>query len=510
MKKYLIIEFSILLSLVVLLLLISIIFPYLYNQSILNQSFNINNPKVVLSANPPSASTIIYASNGEVIGKIYNSEMQGYNYVKNKSLYQNKSILYHLINIPPYASNPDVLYLAIKMKKYILDVLVNNKTINKSEYTQAINNFDKPYFDVIHTPFFTEYTMNKLMQNYQKYVLAGNLKVYTTVSPQWNTIAQNIVTQDIQKYIIPVGGSEASFVADNPKNGAIIAMIGGGNYSQEQLNMADVPLQQGSAMKPLIYVKAFEMGYSPLTQIDDAPVSYGNYSPTDYEGYTVGWVSIDRAINQSINIPAIKMFARIGYQNGLNMVQKLGLNLNTNIFYGLPLILGDAGVPIVRMVGAYNALNNGGYYAQSTPFQKIVFNNNTIFNLDKITPKRVITANAAAEMDQVLGDTALKQPLYGSHTYYYSIQGRPYGSKDGTSNGPRDITDYEFIPQITVGVWAGNINNALMSQNAVGAFQTGPIAHSFIMDYIQQNNLPVINYPTPTLPTLNSTTSTIP
>ncbi|MHB8443297.1 MAG: hypothetical protein ACYDAS_02935 [Patescibacteria group bacterium] len=469
--------------------------------------FNGFNPAESLSQ--PKAATTIYASNNEIIGKIYGPEMKAYQYVSNPSAYAGHSILYHLENIPPYSSDPNVLSLAMKAKNDFMQFLYKGGAITKSDITLANQNTNTPYFSILHTPYFTEYVIHKLYQNYQKYLLLGGLQVYTTVNPTLNTLAQQIVTSDFQKYDVPIGADSAAMVADNPTNGYVLAMIGGPNNGA-YLNMADVPRQQGSAMKPLIYVKAFEMGYSPQTMIDDSPICYGNYCPTDYEGYTVGWVSIDRAINQSINIPAIKMLARIGYQNGFNTLLKEGIQLNPKVYVGLPLVLGAAGIPLVRMVGAYNALNNGGYYAQSTPFIKIVYNNQTILNNTNPPKNRILNANAVAEMDAVLGDTALKAPLYGSYTYYYSVQGRPYGSKDGTSNGPRDITDYMFIPQITVGVWAGNINDSLMSQNAVGAFQTGPIAHQFIMDYIKNNNLPIVNFPTPTYPTLNSTTATIP
>ncbi|MCL4392723.1 penicillin-binding transpeptidase domain-containing protein [Patescibacteria group bacterium] len=478
-----------------------------YASGIVYTAYNINNP--LPSIAKPKASTTIYAGS-TVIGKIYPPEMNAYYYEQNKNTYKGKSILYHLENLYPYSTNPNILNDALTLRKQIIGVLKNTKAITKSQYQKTQNINAKPYFTILHAPYFTEYVINKLYQNYSKYVLEGGLKVYTTVNLSLNSLAQSIVTTDTQKYLIPVGASDAALVADNPQNGNILAMIGGSSYAQSQINMADVPRQQGSAMKPLIYVKAFEMGYSPHTMIDDSPVCFGNYCPTDYEGYTVGWVSIDRAINQSINIPAIKMFNRIGYYNGLNTLLSEGIKLNKNVFYGLPLVLGAAGIPLVRMVGAYNALNNGGYYAQSTPFLKITYDGKTILDTTNTPKKRILNANAVAEMDYVLGNTALKQPMYNYATYYYSVQGRPYGSKDGTSNGPRDITDYMFIPQITVGVWAGNESDSLLSGNAVGAFQTGPIAHSLIMDYIAQNHLPVIDYPTPIYPTLNATTSRIP
>jgi membrane peptidoglycan carboxypeptidase len=504
-------ENKIILTILLAVLIIFSVITSLDNKtSLISVNYNGVNPTESINSSPPSASTVIYAKDGEVIGNIYNSQETAYQYLQNPYEYQGKSILYHLINIPPYSSNPDVLLLATETKKDFLDVLKNNHVISTSDYNQAIANFDSPYFQVLHTPYFTEYVIRKLYQKYQKYLLTGGLKVYTTVSPYWNTIAQNIVTQDVAKYTLPYGASDAALVADNPSNGQIIAMVGGPNYSVNQINMADVPRHQGSSMKPLIYIKAFEMGYSPQTMIDDAPICYGSYCPTDYGGQTKGWMSITKAINQSINIPAIKMFARIGYQNGIKTLEAEGIKLNTNRYYGLPLILGDTGVSVVRMVGAYNALNNGGYYAQSTPFLKIIYNGKTLYNANNFKKKRILNANATAEMDTLLGDTAEKEPMYGPETYYYSIQGRPYGSKDGTTNGPKGITVYEFIPQLTVGVWAGNANDSLISPYAVGAFETGPFAHSFIMDYIKEKNLPVVNYPTPVYPKLTSETATIP
>ncbi len=480
------------------------------NVEVLYSQFHGTNPQIT-TIKPPIASTIIYSSEGDIIGKIYGQEEKAYQYEENPSLYQGKSILYHLINIPPYAENSKTLALAITLKDQILHILFQMGAITQSDLKAEKLNTETPYFEVDQDSYFTEYVINQLMAKYSNYVLAGGLKVYTTVNTQLDDMAQQVVSQDYQSYIAPVGGDSAALVADNPTNGYILAMIGGPSYQTQQLNMADIPRQQGSAMKPLIYVKAFEMGYSPDTMIDDSPICYGNYCPVDYEGYTVGWVSIDRAINQSINIPAIKMLAAIGYQNGIDTLEAEGLKLDPNTYYGLPIVLGDAGLTLTNMVGAYNSLANGGYYAQSTPFEKIVGSSGTIIlNNTKLQQKRILDANAVAEMEQVLGDTSLKSPMYGSATYYYSVQGREYGSKDGTSNGPKDITDYMFIPQLSVGGWAGNTNDTNMSQAAVGAFQAGPMVHDFIMNYIQMENLPVENFPTPTYPTLNSTTSSIP
>lgn len=509
-KTLLIILPSILLIAIIASLIITVINIKTNNVTVSYSAFKGTNPSSTV-INPPTASTVIYSSTGGVIGKIYGQEEKAYQYEENPSLYQGTSILYHLINIPPYSSNHTDLAIAIKLKDQLLTMLLNIGAITKADINQEKINTETPYFQVDQDPYFTEYVINKLMAKYSNYVLAGGLKVYTTVNTQIDNMAQQVVSQDYQKYVAPVDANSAALVADNPQNGYILAMIGGPSYQEQQLNMADEPRQQGSAMKPLIYVKAFEMGYSPNTMIDDAPICYGSYCPVDYEGYTVGWVSIDRAINQSINIPAIKMLAAIGYQNGVNTLESEGIKLNPNTYYGLPLVLGDAGLTLTNMVGAYNALANGGYYAQSTPFEKIVESNGAILlNNTNLSQKRILNANAVAEMDQVLGDTSLKAPMYGSVTYYYSVQGREYGSKDGTSNGPKDVTDYMFIPQLSVGGWAGNTNDTNMTQYAVGAFQAGPMVHDFIMNYIQMENLPVENFPTPTYPTLNSTTSQIP
>lgn len=449
--------------------------------------------------------SIIYDNNNTVIGKIYPPfDLEAY-YQKNSPNTLNLSFINYTIKIPPSASNYSSYQTDITIKNAILEYLNITGNISNSDYTEALQNESATIDENITDNYFTDYVINQLHKNYSNDLVQGGLSIHTTVDSVTYQMAQSVVDQDIKSYIAPNGGNSAALVASNPTNGYILALIGGPSWNTTGINMATVPRQQGSSMKPLIYIKGFEDGYSPQTIINDSPISFGAYTPTNYLNKYYGLVTIDQAINQSLNVCAVKMLYTIGYQQGIDMLEQEGISLDPNNYYGLPIILGDAEIPLTQMVGAYNALANGGNYAQTTPFIKITKQNGSVvLDNTNITVKRIMDINAVAMMDTVLGDTSMKQPMYGAATQYYSVQGRPYGSKDGTTNGPKDVTIYEFIPQITVGAWAGNTDNTNMAANATGAFVVGPIAHTFIMQYIQQNNLPVVNFQTPTYPTLDS------
>ena len=112
--------------------------------------------------------------------------------------------VYHLINIPPYSSNQTDLAIAIKLKDQLLTMLLNIGAITQSDINQEKINTETPYFQIDQDPYFTEYVINKLMEKYSNYVLAGGLKVYTTVNTQIDNMAQQVVSEDYQKYVAPV------------------------------------------------------------------------------------------------------------------------------------------------------------------------------------------------------------------------------------------------------------------------------------------------------------------
>lgn len=453
---------------------------------------------------------IFFASDGEEIGRIYAPFQRNYYYTQHPDLLKNTTYLQRLITLTPSSASEAGYKEELQIRNPILTFLNESGILTDADYQQALDNEQTPITEVSQTPYFTSFAIDQAIAQYPSAVNEGNTDFYTSVDVSLYALSQQIVQNGINNNIRPVNGDAACLVASNPQTGEIITMIGGYSYDQSHINMCLIPRHQGSAMKPFVYVKAFEMGYSPQTTINDAPISFGSYVPTDYLGTYMGNISIDQALNQSVNIPALKMLNTIGYDNGLQILKDVGISLDPKMYYGLPLVLGDAEIPVYQMVGGYNAFANGGFYAQTTPFHKITENRKTIFDIATVTKKRVIDENAVAMLDAALGDTQAKYPLYGSSTQYYSIQGRPYGAKDGTSNGPQDIDVYEFIPQLTVGVWAGNVDGSFLSQSAVGVAQTGPMAHEFMMDYIQRNNLPVENFPAPNYPTLDGAHQNVP
>ena len=123
-KILLIILPSILLVAIIASLIITVINIKTNNVTVSYTEFRGTNPSSTI-INPPTASTVIYSSTGGIIGKIYGQEEKAYQYEENPSLYQGTSILYHLINIPPYSSNQTDLAIAIKLKDQLLTMLLN-------------------------------------------------------------------------------------------------------------------------------------------------------------------------------------------------------------------------------------------------------------------------------------------------------------------------------------------------------------------------------------------------
>ena len=123
---------------------------------------------------------------------------------------------------------------------------------------------------------------------------------------------------------------EGSFLALEPKTGAVKAMVGGFDFERSKFNRATQAFRQvGSAFKPIVYAAAIERaGYTPSTIIVDAPVVFpdnqGVWTPHNYDFTFWGLIPVRRAIEQSRNIPAIKTLQAVGIDTGIEYAHKLG------------------------------------------------------------------------------------------------------------------------------------------------------------------------------------------
>lgn len=194
----------------------------------------------------------------------------------------------------------------------------------------------------------------------------------------------------------------AAFVALNNQTGAYRALVGGFDFSASPFNhVTQAWRQPGSAMKPFIYSAALEKGYSPATQVNDAPLTLGSaetggqpWSPQNDDAVYEGAISLRRALAQSKNVAAVRLLRAITPQYAHDFLPRFGLDpAKQPVNYTLA--LGTGAVTPLQMAGAYSVFANGGF--QVTPYliQKVVDARGTV--LFEAKPVAV-----AQEADRVL------------------------------------------------------------------------------------------------------------
>ncbi len=343
--------------------------------------------------------------------------------------------------------------------------------------------------DRIPAPHFVMYVRQQIEQMFGPEVLyrGSGLRIYTTLDPGLQSLAEQIVAQHVAA-LADHQASSGALVAMEPSTGYILAMVGSADFYNEeidgQVNMAIAPRQPGSAIKPLTYVAAFERGWTPATLIWDLQTAFPDgvnppYVPRNYDGRFHGPVLVRSALANSYNIPAVKALQFIGIPALKEMAARLGITTLTREDYGLSLTLGGGEVPLLELTGAYAVFANNGLRVPPTPILYIEDNQGNIL-LDNRRPpagEPVIRPEHAYLITSILSDRQARCPAFGCPNALELS--RPAAAKTGTTNDYRDAWTVGYTPDLVVGVWVGNADNREMDRVA-GSMGAAPIWHDFM------------------------------
>jgi len=373
-------------------------------------------------------------------------------------------------------------------KNRVLDRMLALGFINEDEYNQAKNEQVEFIGDSntgIRAPHFVMYIWQQLAEKYGEEDLATRgLKVITTLDYDLQSDAEEIVKQYALENDKKFNASNAALVAMDPKNGDILTMVGSRDYFDESVdgnyNIALAERQPGSSIKPFVYAKAFEKGYTPATTLFDVQTQFstscapdnftsedGCYSPNNYDNAFRGPVSMRNALAQSLNIPAVKTLYLAGIQDSIKLARDVGLSTLTDWRrYGLTLVLGGGEVTLLDMTGGYSVLANEGVKVPTRSILRIEDNQGNVLEEadEEVSGQRVMDRDAALQISDVLSDNVARTPLYGANSLLYFGKGVDVAAKTGTTNDKRDAWIFGYTPEIVVGAWAGNNNNAEMSE----------------------------------------------
>ncbi len=407
----------------------------------------------------------------------------------------------------------------------VLDLMHNQGYITPLQERMALDEASSPHFlhrGVIHNnlaPHFAAYAVNELATtlNVKPADLArAGLVVSTTLDLQ----LQNQILKIAQKHIGELAKahhmSDAAVVLIDYHNGAIRTLLGNIDPNNPQYGAFDVATQgyrqPGSSFKPFIYATAYEKGLSPGMPVIDGPLTIQMccglppYSPSNYDLSYHGLITYRYALQNSFNIPAVKVLTKVGVDNALHTAQAMGINS----YVGTPnytMVLGTLGVHLLDETSAYGVFANGGVRIPPHAIDTVVdVQGNLIYHFTS-PGKRVISKQVAYMMTSVLSDNSARTFEFGkcSALYLYSntqlqcYQGnpgtiRPAAVKTGTSQNFDDNWTVGYTTDYVLGVWAGNNNNSPMV-NVTGVDGAGPIWHDSML-LAEQGN-PVTGFANP-------------
>jgi 1A family penicillin-binding protein len=343
---------------------------------------------------------------------------------------------------------------------------------------------------ILKAPHFVMYVKKKLEEKYgQQVVEQGGLRVTTTLDLDLQEEAQKIVAEEIAKVEEKYHITNGAAVVIDPNSGEILAMVGSKNYDDPnydgKFNVALALRQPGSAIKPVTYVTTFKKGYTAATMIMDTPVTFKipgqpDYKPVNYDGKFHGPMQIRYALGNSINIPAVKMLAKIGLKEMLSTAYEMGITTlepsSENLKrLGLSVTLGGGEVRLLEITAAYSAFANGGFRVEPISILKVTDRNGKVLEEQKPTlGKRILRAEEAFLISHILSDNSARLITFGERSALV-VPGRTVAVKTGTTNDKRDNWTIGWTPQVVVGVWVGNNDNSPMKQLVSGVSGAAPI-----------------------------------
>ncbi len=282
---------------------------------------------------------------------------------------------------------------------------------------------------------------------------------------------------------------EGALVAIDNRTGQIRAMVGGFSFDRSKFNrVTQARRQVGSLFKPFVYTAAIDRGYTPTSVIVDEPVAYNAgpfqppYSPKNYDGKYEGDVTLRRALEQSRNVPAVKMMDSLGPPQVIAYAKRLGIESKLEPY--LSLALGAADLTLLDMTSAYSVYPNGGVRMHPYSILKISDRDGNLLEEGRPEAQDAIRADTAFVMTNLLRGV-VQRGTAGSAAKL----GWPLGGKTGTTDDYGDAWFIGFDPDITVGVWVGHDERKPIGHNETGGVAALPIWTEFMQAYIETRDV---------------------
>lgn len=342
--------------------------------------------------------------------------------------------------------------------------------------------------------YFVDYVIDFLRQETpysEQYLRTAGLKIYTTMDPRFQRVAEGVFE------VLPNAGPnewgiiqpQGALVALNPRNGEILALVGGRRFSAAHHNRSyQIHRQPGSAIKPFVFATALENGYTPESQIVDQPleipINGTVWRPQNYDNQYRGAISLRTALEESVNTVAVQLVQEIGVKKIFQLAKKMGLNSlisegERNDQALAPLALGGLtrGVTLLELTAAYSGFANRGIYSKPFGVTRVYDRWGKLIYQGKVRQIPVIQEETATNLTSMMEGVIIR----GTGVRAKPISGA--SGKTGTTNRNTNGWFIGFTVDVLAGVWIGNDQpnrSLIVNGSPIGSGTAAAIWGSFL------------------------------
>ena len=292
---------------------------------------------------------------------------------------------------------------------------------------------------------------------------------------------------------------EGAFVAINPQDGSVRALVGGFDFAKNKFNhVIQAWRQPGSSFKPFIYSAALEKGFTPATVINDAPLFFDAgvtggqpWEPKNYDGTFEGPMTLRKGLAKSKNMVSIRILQAVGTRNSQEWVTKFGFEEDKHPAY-LTMALGAGSVTPMQMATGYSVFANGGMRVQPHMITRVTDHKGKI--LVDSPPQRVNEANRAISPRNAFVMTSLLQEVTRSGTAAkarVALKRDDIYGKTGTTNDSMDAWFAGYHRNLAAVVWIGYDTPRKLGDRETGGGLSLPVWISFMESALK--NMPIMD-----------------
>ena len=293
------------------------------------------------------------------------------------------------------------------------------------------------------------------------------------------------VSRDIDDryHLEQIPNVEGGLVALDPRNGRVLAMVGGYDFERRQFNCAtQANRQPGSSFKPWVYLTALENGYTPQTRVLDAPVivnvggKMGVYAPKNINHRYYGPTPLQSGLIYSRNVMTVRLAQQIGLRRIEKTVVKFGIV--DKLPHQLAMALGAGETTLLKMTTAYGMIANGGYPITPIFIDHVWDRHNTIVYQSPILRQAsmpIAKPKALRQLRRMMEGVVKK----GTGRRLLSLE-RPIAGKTGSTNDYKDAWFIGFTPDLVVGIFVGFPTPYTLGNHETGKNVAVPIFEAFM------------------------------